>query len=72
MLTYSGGRSGRFGPSTWYLITYESRPFDFISVFAVHATMAAFGLALCVGQCWLIRNWWRNKPKPPSQLAAGK
>jgi hypothetical protein len=57
LLTYSGRR----GTS---IITYESHPFNFVSFSAIYVMMAALGLALCVGQCWIIRKWWRNKPKP--------
>jgi hypothetical protein len=48
----------------WQLITYESHPFNFVSLFAIYVMVAAIGLAACVGQCLIIRKWWRNKPKP--------
>jgi hypothetical protein len=49
--------------SRWQLITYESHPFNFISLLAINVLTAAVGLALCAGQYLIIRKWWRNKPK---------
>jgi hypothetical protein len=64
LLTYSGGRGTGGLPITWYLITYESHPFDFVSFFATYVIIAAFGLAACVGRYLIIRKGWRNEPKP--------
>jgi hypothetical protein len=47
----------------WQLITYESHPFNFVSLFAIYVMVAAVGLAACVMQYLIIRKWWRNKPK---------
>ena len=51
----------------WQLITYESHPFNFVSLLAVYVLVAAVGLVACIGQCLIIRKWWRNKPKPTSE-----
>jgi hypothetical protein len=60
-------RGGRGEPSNWQLITYESDPHNFVGEFFGVVVIAALGLALCVGQCLIIRKWWRNKPKPTPQ-----
>jgi hypothetical protein len=52
---------------TKWLITYESHPFNFVSLFAIYVMVAALGLAACVGLCLIIRKWWRNKPKPTTE-----
>jgi hypothetical protein len=51
----------------WQLITYESHPFNFVSLFAIYVLVAAAGLAACVGQYLRIRKWWGNKPKPTTE-----
>jgi hypothetical protein len=55
---------GRDNITKWQIVTYESDPFGFVSLCAIYGMMAPLGLALCVGQCLIIRRWWRNKPKP--------
>jgi hypothetical protein len=47
----------------WQLITYESHPFNFVSLFAIYVMVAAVGLAACAGLYLRIRKWRGNKPK---------
>ena len=54
---------GRDHLTKWELVTFESDPFNFVGLFAVYVMVAALGLWLCLGQCWIVRKWWRNKPK---------
>jgi hypothetical protein len=51
----------------WQLITYETHPFNFVSLFAVYVVVAAVGLAACAGLYLRIRAWWGNKPKPTTE-----
>ena len=51
----------------WQLITYESHPFYFVSLFAIYVLVAEVGLAACLGQYLRIRKWWGNKPKPTTE-----
>lgn len=46
----------------WQLITYESHPFNFVSLFAIYGTLAVAGMTICAMQCLIVRRWWRNKP----------
>jgi hypothetical protein len=54
---------GTGGLSEWQLITYESHPFNFVSLFAIYVMVAALGLTFCAMQYLTFRKWWRNKPK---------
>jgi hypothetical protein len=51
----------------WQLITYESHPFNFVSLFAIYVGVAVVGLAACVGLYLRSREWWDNKPKPTTE-----
>jgi len=50
----------------WQLITYESHPFNFVSLFAIYVLVAAVGLAACVGQYLRIRKWYGQINRKPT------
>jgi hypothetical protein len=59
--------SGMDNLTKWQLITYESHPFNFVSLFAIYVGAAVVGLAACVGLYLRSREWWDNKPKPTTE-----
>jgi len=46
----------------WQLVTYESDPFNFVSLLTVYGMVAVTGVTICAMQCLMIRRWWLKRP----------